>query len=73
MKKNTLKFKFKKIKNFLNKVEVDICREYMLIQLKNNFNNFVTSQNSNLDTIVYSYALIESLLLNKKKCNRKRN
>tara|TARA_R110000823_G_scaffold304891_1_gene426677 strand:- start:441 stop:1025 length:585 start_codon:yes stop_codon:yes gene_type:complete len=66
MKKETLKFKFKKIKNFLNKEEINICREYFLIQHKNNIKDFDTGQNANLDTKKYADPLVESLLLNKK-------
>jgi len=60
------KFKFKKVKNFLNKEEVDICREYLLIKHKNNIKDFDKEQTANLDTSVYSDPLIESLLLHKK-------
>tara|TARA_R110001592_G_scaffold48393_1_gene152362 strand:- start:463 stop:1014 length:552 start_codon:yes stop_codon:yes gene_type:complete len=60
------KFKFKKITNFLNKEEIDIYKEYLLIQHKNNFRDFDKIQTGNLDTKVYSDPLIESLLLNKK-------
>lgn len=59
-------FKYKKIKNFLNKEEIDIYREYLLIEHRNNKVNFDKDQETNLDTSVYSDPLIESLLLNKK-------
>ena len=59
--------KFKKIKNFLSKKEVQIYNEYFLIKHKNNTEEFDFVQNNNGDTFFYADPLTESLLMHKKK------
>ena len=58
--------KFKKIKNFLSKEEIEIYREYFLIRHRNNTEEFDFVQNNNGDTYFYADALTESLLMQKK-------
>jgi len=58
-------FKYKLIKNFLNKNEINLLKEYCLIRHRNNKDNFDFVQNNNGDTYFYADPLMESLMINK--------
>lgn len=59
--------KYKVIKNFLTKEEVNLLVHYCRIKHRTNFNSFDCCQNDNGDTYFYGDPLMESLMLNKKK------
>jgi hypothetical protein len=58
-------FKYKIVKNFLQKNEIDLLNNYCFIQHKNNRTNFDFIQNNNGDTCFYKDPLMESLMINK--------
>jgi hypothetical protein len=58
-------FKYKIIKNFLNKEEVGLLKDYCRIRHRINFNFFDNVQNENGDTFFYADPLMESLMVNK--------
>jgi hypothetical protein len=60
-------FKYKIIKNFLSKDERDILTIYCEIKHRNNFSSFDFDQSNNADTRYYGDAVIDSLLVKKKK------
>ena len=59
-------FKYKKIKNFLTKDELELFTKYMIIRHKWNINNFDFKQDQ-WDTCFYTDPLSESLLLTKQQ------
>lgn len=59
-------FKYKIIKNFLSKDEIDLLSIYGEIKHRTNIKNFDFKQNNNWDTYYYGDAVIESILIKKK-------
>ena len=65
-------FKFKKIKNFLNKDELELANFYFEMSHRTNLTNFDTEiRCSNSDTCFYGDKLTESFLLKKKNLMEK--
>jgi len=60
-------FKFKKIKNFLTKEEIDLLSGYCEIKHRLNQDKFDTVQSNVFDTAFYNDILMDSLLLQKQK------
>jgi hypothetical protein len=60
-------FKYKIIKNFLSKEEIELFKRYVLIKHKTNTTSFDFHQNNNGDTCFYGDAAVESLMLTKRK------
>ena len=58
--------KYKLIKNFLTKEEVNLLVHYCRIKHRTNFNSFDCCQHDNGDRYFYGGPLMESLILNKK-------
>ena len=58
--------KFKIIKNFLTKEEIELGKKYILIKHRLNITEFDYEQNNNIDTGFYRDPFFEALLLNKK-------
>ena len=58
-------FKFKVVKNFLDKQELEIANTYGLLKHKNNIQFFDTHQNNNGDSSFYTDTLSETFLLKK--------
>ena len=58
-------FKFKVVKNFLDKQELEIANTYGLLKHKNNIQFFDTHQNNNGDSSFYNDTLSETFLLKK--------
>jgi len=61
-----LKFKYKKVKNFFNKNEINILKKYCVKKHMDNDKNFDYRQGGNADTFFYKDPLIEVFLENKK-------
>ena len=62
----TLKdFKYKVVKNFLSKEEINLLTDYCRIKHRINFNSFDFIQNKNGDSSFYGDPLMESLMVNK--------
>ena len=59
-------FKYKIIKNFLSKDEIDLLSIYGEIKHRTNIKSFDFKQNNNWDTYYYGDAIIESILIKKK-------
>ena len=57
--------KYKLVKNFLSKDEINLFKNYCIIQHRNNYHNFDDLQSDNRDTKYYADPLAESLMLNK--------
>ena len=64
-------FKFKLIKNFLSKDEINLLNNYCEIKHRTNTTNFDFNQNNNGDTMFYGDYLMEALLLSKQKVMEK--
>tara|TARA_R100000664_G_scaffold30113_1_gene42406 strand:- start:4809 stop:5372 length:564 start_codon:yes stop_codon:yes gene_type:complete len=64
-------FKYKLVKNFLTKEEVDIAKKYILIRHRFNRDSFDFVQNNNCDTSFYDDPFCEALLYNKLKLMEK--
>jgi len=60
-------FKYKIIKNFLSKDEINLLTTYSEIKHRTNLRSFDVTQNNNGDTFFYGDPIIESLMINKKK------
>lgn len=58
-------FKYKIIKNFLSKEEINLLDKYCNFAHLNNTNNFDSVQSNNYDTFFYTDPMAESLLINK--------
>ena len=58
-------FKYKLIKNFLNKEEIQLLTNYCRIKHRINFDSFDWMLNDNLDTYFYGDPLMESLMVSK--------
>lgn len=63
--------KYKIVKNFLDKKEIELFTTYSLLRHKNNFNSFDSGQNNNCDSFFYADPLAETLLMQKKKLMEK--
>lgn len=61
-----LNFKYKKIKKFFNRTEINILKKYCVKKHMDNDKNFDYLQGGNADTFFYKDPLIEVLLENKK-------
>ena len=60
--------KYKIVKNFLDKKEIELFTTYSLLRHKNNFDSFDNSPpNNNCDSFFYTDPLAETLLMQKKK------
>lgn len=57
--------KFKIIKNFLNKNEINLCRNYFIMKHMNNENKFDFEQTKSGETGIYADPLTESFLIEK--------
>jgi hypothetical protein len=64
-------FKYKLIKNFITKEEINLLTDYCRIKQRTNVNQFDFIQNNNGDTFFYGDPLMESLMINKKKLMEK--
>jgi hypothetical protein len=64
-------YKYKVIKNFLTKEELNLLMHYCRIKHRANFNFFDCFQNDNGDTYFYGDPLMESLMLNKRELMQK--
>ena len=62
---NIKNFKYKLIKNFLTKEEINLLKDYCRIKHRINFNSFDFTQNNNGDTYFYGDPIMESLMVNK--------
>lgn len=60
-------FKYKIVKNFLTKEEINLLSFYCTVRHINNFDKFDFTQNSNGDSMFYADPLMESLMINKLK------
>lgn len=60
-------FKYKLVKNFFSKEEINIGSRYLLLRHKKNISNFDLLDINNLDTMFYSDAFTEVILVNKLK------
>jgi hypothetical protein len=58
-------FKYKLIKNFLTKEEINLLKDYCRIKHRLNFDSFDDVQNDNNDTYFYGDPIMESLMVNK--------
>jgi len=58
-------FKYKLCKNFLDKSEIDLLKNYCDIRHRINFDNFDMEQSNNADSFFYGDPLMESLMLKK--------
>ena len=56
-------FKYKKIKNFLSKDELELANYYMLLKHKKNQKSFDLMQSNNYDSYFYEDPFAESLLM----------
>jgi len=61
------KNKYKVIKNFLSKEEIELAKKYILIKHRQNSTKFDKHQNNNGDTMFYQDPFTEALLYNKLK------
>lgn len=61
--------KYKIVKNFLDKKEIELFTTYSLLRHKNNFDSFdrFSNKNNNCDSFFYADPLAETLLMQKKK------
>ena len=61
--------KYKIVKNFLDKKEIELFTSYSLLRHKNNFDSFdrFSNKNNNCDSFFYADPLAETLLMQKKK------
>ena len=57
--------KYKLVKNFLTKEELELAKKYILMRHKLNRSEFDFAQNNNSDTIFYRDPFCEALLYNK--------
>ena len=64
-------FKYKLIKNFLTKEEINLLKDYCRIKHRTNINSFDFHQNDNGDTYFYGDPVMESLMINKIKIMEK--
>jgi hypothetical protein len=62
---NIKNIKYKIVKNFFSKDEVELLQKYVKIRHRINFKDFDTGQGINQDTSFYADPLMESLLLTK--------
>jgi hypothetical protein len=62
---NIKNLKYKLVKGFLTKEELDLLKNYCIIKHRINTNNFDFRQNENGDTFFYGDPLMESLMVNK--------
>jgi len=58
-------FKYKVVKNFLTKEEINLLKDYCRIRHRVNIDSFDMTQSDNGDTYFYGDALMESLMVNK--------
>ena len=61
------KNKYKVIKNFLSKEEIELAKKYILIRHRQNSTKFDKNQNNNGDTMFYQDPFTEALLYSKLK------
>lgn len=64
-------FKFKIIKNFIDKSEINLLNDYGRIKHRINFNNFDLVQSNNCDTYFYGDPLTDALMIGKREIMEK--
>lgn len=64
-------FKYKVVKNFLQKNEIDLLKHHCEIKHRLNLTNFDFDQSHNADTMFYADPIMESLMLCKKNLVQK--